>query len=182
MLDFTDEQKERVLALCLLLLGIFFFVEAQEFSTASRIFPQGASAIVIMGSILVLVKDYLPAVLQNMVEDNSSLGGDVTEEVDSEYVEEDVSEVELDTNVRKNIFSIHDSLFTGILISAYIVAGLLVSFVVATPIFAVVYGLTYRMAIWKIVLITIICLLLPFGFIELMNAPFDEGMLVGEVL
>lgn len=174
-----------------MLLGIMFvsstymFWETFNFTyTTARRFPRLTSGVVLVGSLLLLVRGYLPDRIEAII----------TEPAEIFQPDEEVAEVEresaakAETEPRKesavepeeNQLSvvdrpIHDSMFTALATIGYGLLGFTIGIFLATPVFIAVYMLWFRFDWLRVLGLTLFGWLIAYIFVLLLGIPIDHG-------
>ena len=174
-----DRVKQSILASFFLIVAIYIFVTAFEFAREAALLPQLSAAVVIIGCLLILLEKHLPEKLQAVVSEDVQLVQE-PDEIDISQDDTDDNSSNEDTSSKKakttdNLLGFHNSLVTGLIIVVYAVISYLVGFLLATPIMAVMYGIIFKLSVRNLLIVSAMSIIVPIGFIELMNAPLDEG-------
>lgn len=162
--------------------SIYMFVRAESWGFNTRVFPQVMAGAVVVGSLLLLFQDYLPEPLRKVVAGDAGAFGkteDLEEEIDRADAEAEADADDDDTEYDRPINPV---LFTAILITAYAAGGYLFSLLVMSPLFVATYLIWFRQP-WHIVLgLSLVAVLIAYGFSSLIIVPVDRGVLVGDLL
>lgn len=168
--------------LLLLFIGTatYMFLRAQSWGFDTKVFPQAMAGAVIIGSVLVILQDYLPEPLRKIVAGSASafaqteeLGEEMEQESDTESEEEAMADYDRPLN---------PVIATAILITAYAVVGYLFSLLVASPLFVAAYLIWFRQPWPVVVLLSLLGLLIAYAFAEIIIVPVDRGVLIGDLL
>lgn len=172
---------ERVLLVAILLIAGYMYIAANEFPEAPRAFPKLTAGITLLSGLLLLVRNYLPALLKRLVTDSE--GGVVSgqmAEVEQSEGESDRTTVDIDEMSTDRLIT-NDAFVTTLLIIGYVVAGYLFSILLATPVFIVLYLLWFRQSWWVIALTTSFGVGLVYLFMKVIYSPLDEGIFFGGI-
>lgn len=120
--------SDKTVAGFFLAIAAYIFYEAGSYPDVAGQFPQMIAAVTIVGCALIIVGEYLPRPLQNVITDDGDVFG--TAELEEEHDESTESD-----------YDPVDSTVTSLTIIGYVVLILFVGFLVATPLFVVAYGL-----------------------------------------
>jgi hypothetical protein len=161
------------------------FVRAQAWSFNTKVFPQSMAALVIVGTLLIIFQDYLPAPIRRLVAESGAAFGDTEDLEDLEDLEEEddggtlgPDEIELADYGRP----LNPVLATAIFITGYAVLGFYFSLLVMSPVFVAVYLVWFRQP-WPVVVgLSALALLIAYVFTTLIIVPIDRGVLVGDLL
>lgn len=146
--------------------SLFMFVDSFSFSYNASLFPQLTSGGVIIGSSLLLLRDYLPDSLNRIV---TAEGGVLTTDEQEEAADTDT---QTNQETRRNWY------FLAFSVTAYVVLGRLISLLWASPIFALMYSVWHKMEWYKVVMLTVVSYLIPKLLMRLVFLPIDEGILL----
>jgi hypothetical protein len=186
----SEITPEHIMLVILLIMGTVFFVRpiTEEYPEAASQFPQFTSAVVIVGSLLLLVRNYLPGALQTFVAESVSItdSSGTTDQYTNTSDEDDdgtdsteSTEPTADTGPRtigqQYGIEINDTAFMLGLSIAYLAIGYAVGLLYVTPLFVLAYTSWFRVR-WYIGLgLAILSTLVILGFIEFLLLPFDQG-------
>ncbi len=148
-----------------------------DIQSAAR-FPRLTASVVLVGSVLLLVRDFLPEPLRNPLVASGGMF-----EADEEFAErqEIVESVrEAGTSADERAIStvgrpVHDSLFTSLSVIAYAILGYSVGLLWATPLFVVAYGVWFRLRPLYTALLAAIAFGIAYSFMIVLNVPMDGG-------
>lgn len=177
---FRDLTSEHGLLIMFLAVAGYMFVRAEAWGHNSRIFPQMMAGAVIVGTVLLLVQDYLPGPIRTIVTGEASAFGRTEVEFEDEL--EEVRETPAEPEAPAYDRPVNPVLFTAVLITAYAVVGYLLSFLVASPLFAATYLVWFRKPWPLVLLLTLVAALIAFAFATVIIVPVDRGILVGDLL
>lgn len=176
---------EHLMLLTFIGLGIIFFTEPiiRDYPSDARAFPQMMSFVVILGSLLLLIQNYLPGPLQTFVAESVSIAQDVEDEdigiggEDEDEEKREVVEKEQPLHVVWG-YDLNNTIIMIAFSSIYFFLGWAIGFLYVTPFF--VFGYTYWFRVkWYIgLLLAIFATGIVYGFIVFLLMPFDEGMLI----
>lgn len=127
--------SDKTVAGFFLAVAAFAFYEAGSYSGVAGQFPRMIAGATIVGCTLLIIGEYLPRPLRNVITDDGDVFG--TAELEEEHDES--AETDYDPV---------DSAVTALVIIGYVVLILFVGFLVATPLFVVAYGLWKGLS-WK---------------------------------
>ncbi|WP_049928552.1 tripartite tricarboxylate transporter TctB family protein [Halopiger goleimassiliensis] len=167
---------EYVLLLLMVGSSTYMIWESYNFSiSAAATFPRLTGGFVLIGSLLLLFRSYLPEPLYSFVAESADLL-DVEDEELSDVEDEDAREASDEaTDISTVGRPIHDSVFTGASALGYGILSYAIGIMWASPIFVLVYGLWFKLS-WKSLLVLIpLSLLICFGFYEALNLRVDRG-------
>ncbi len=189
------KDRSEIALICFFLgMAVVFVVRTFEFrSESATLFPRLTAAVVIVGGMLLLLEDRLPAPLRRVVAepvdliDREEFSSDrsTTEPEESSDPAEDDSEADddrtdagkpaVDQGIGGRRLSSRTFLFLAVL--GYAVLGYVVSILVATPFFVAAYGRWNGQPPAYVAVLVVIGVALCLTFISLANAPLDRGLL-----
>ncbi|WP_255193124.1 tripartite tricarboxylate transporter TctB family protein [Natronobeatus ordinarius] len=176
-------------------------------SSSAALFPRLMAGVIVVGVVLLLVREYLPEPLRRVVAepvslvDQEELEHDATElETDTDDATEletdtdDATELETDTDDATELETDTDDAdatstraaerpltprqFTFAAIAGYVGLSYLFSILVATPLFVLAYATWFGHRRRTALALVVASLLVVFLFIELANAPLGDGRLL----
>ena len=161
----------------------YMFIRAESWQFNTKVFPQVMAGAVIVGSLLLLVREYLPTSLQQVV--TGRVGAFQTTEDLEEEIEEDEkagsADVEEDGSIQYDR-PLNPVLATGLLIVAYVLGGYLFSLFLMSPVFVAAYLLWFRQPWATVVFLSLLSLLIAYAFASMIIVPVDRGIIVGDLL
>lgn len=182
---------EEVVDMEKLLLGIMFvsstymFWESFNFSNISAArFPRLTAGVVLVGSLLLLIRGYLPDRIEAIItepaeifqpdEEVAEVERESTAEAETEPREESAAETEEN---RPSIVDrpIHDSMFTALATIGYGLLGFAIGIFLATPIFVAAYTLWFRFSWPRVLGLTLFGWVIAYAFVLLLGIPIDHG-------
>lgn len=168
----------------LLLMGIVFYTRPifEGYPDNARIFPQLTSAVVIAGSALLLLRNYLPGPIRKYVAESVSITSgdemveDVTEEGDTaESAEPPETERGHRTLGQQYGVDLNDTVFMMIMSTAYLILGYAAGLLYVTPIFVFAYTQWFKIR-WYVGLgLAALATVVIYAFIVFLLLPFDQG-------
>lgn len=174
-----DVDTEKLLALTLIVIATYMYIEARSFQGNVSTFPQMTASVVVIGSFLVIIKNYLPTPIKKAVTDTSRL----VDSNDEQIAELDEQRKESGTNKETDLKDDpahlkYRQIITFVLLVAYVVGSYLIGFLFASPIFVTAYTLIMRQP-WHVVAITsLIAFGIVYAFMIVLNIPVNDGLLV----
>ncbi|SNR46284.1 tripartite tricarboxylate transporter TctB family protein [Halorubrum vacuolatum] len=161
---------EHIVLLTMLVSSVYMLWDSFRFGIApAATFPRMMGSVVLIMTLLLIFRSYLPEPLRSVVADSPDLidvDEDFAAQEDDEETEEQISVVDR---------PIHDSLMVGTLIVGFGLLAYAIGIMWASPIFVAVYGLWFRLS-WKIILLlVVVSLLIGFGFFEALGLRVDRG-------
>ena len=194
---------EHVLLMTLLGLSVVFYVDPilKDYPENATVFPQLMAQVVGIGSLLLLVQNYLPGPLQKVVAEEVSMtesfeedrtegveaveeGNDVDDtDIDEKYIDtddDDAGDVEVkDLPLHQKWgFDINNTVIMIVFSSVYFALGWAVGFLYVTPLFVFAYMTWFRVNVIKSALLAVVATVVVYGFIVFLLMPFDQGALV----
>lgn len=174
----------------LLLMGIVFYTRPifEGYPDNARIFPQLTSAVVIIGSALLLVRNYLPGPVRKYVAESVSITSgdemvdDVTEEGGTDEPAESAEPTEpVETESGHRTLGQHygvdlnDTVFMMIMSTVYLILGYAAGLLYVTPIFVFAYTQWFKIR-WYVGLgLAALATVVIYAFIVFLLLPFDQG-------
>jgi len=177
---------EHLMLLTFIGLGIVFFAEPiiRDYPSDARVFPQMMSSVVIAGSLLLLLQNYLPGPLQTFVAESVSIAQDVEDE-DIGIGDEDADEDEKEAVVEKDQplhvawgSDLNNTVIMIVFSSVYFFLGWAMGFLYVTPLFVFGYTYWFRVKWYKGLVLAAFATGIVYAFIVFLLMPFDEGALV----
>lgn len=191
-MDTTSKIRDRIggldseqgILLLFIVISTYMFLRAQAWQYDTRVFPQTMAGLVIIGSLLLIFQNYLPEPIRKVVAgDTSAFQG--TEDLEDEIEQEERSEEQTEEQESESGHydrPLNPVLATALLILLYAGGGYLFSLLVMSPIFAAAYLIWFRQPWYIVVFLSLVALLIAFGFSSLIIVPVDRGILVGDLL
>lgn len=192
-----DTVTEKALLIIFIALSGYAYLESETFSQEVAQFPQLMALIVLIGSLLIFFQNYLPQPIYSVVAESSSIVDEPTESGvqegsnkistnESATMEEPLPENnENSTSVVNKLQrneSLHAMLFTAGATLGYVFASYYLSILIASPVFVIAYGLWFDIPKKVIVFISILSVVVIWGFVEILYIPLDEGALIGGIV
>ena len=174
---------EQMVILIFLVLSAYAFYEALSFQWESAIFPMITAAIVIIGCLMLLFRNYLPTVFEDLVSDEvqmmpSEADEDLVEAADTIGDKEDDVADETDDEAPLNR-PLSGTAATIALSTLYVIASYAVGILWMTPLFALVYTIWFRQPWPVIFIVTVLSGGAAYAFMSLLNLSIDSGELIG---
>lgn len=161
----TKLGTNRILAVIFTLGSAWALVTAFSFPSRDALFPQIAAAIILVGSVAILLLDLLPASVSDKIASADDLFNT------SELAEEGRTGPEVQDDRARYVLV----LLTG----GYLVVGYLVGLLWATPAFTLAYSVATGQKSYVVVLQTALSFGIAYGFMEILNLSIGEGVLTG---
>lgn len=184
---FEAVTPEHIMLVVLVLLGVMFYTVPiiEDFPDNARVFPQMMAAIVTTGSVLLLLRRYLPGPIQTFVAESVSLASDI-EEQEAELVEEEVPEREAtDDRPSKDEplhvawgYDVNNTVIMMVFSTVYLALGWAAGLLYVTPFFIFGYTSWFRVRWYYGVALAVLATLIIYGFVEFIAMPFDRGEIV----
>ncbi len=163
---------EYIVLLTMLVSSVYMLWQSYEFDIGSAgVFPRLTGAVVLIATLLLMFRSYLPDPLYSFVAESADLI-----DVDDEFTGEDEEEPDReDRRISVVDRPVHDSLMVAVFAVGYGILGYAIGILWASPIFVLIYGLWFRLS-WKVLLVLIpISLLIGLGFYEALGLRIDRG-------
>lgn len=172
---------ETLLLLIMFVSSAYMLWETFNFQSVSAArFPRLTAGTVLIGSALLLSRNYLPDRIEAILTEESEVF-ETDEELSQEF-DQSTSEQTTPSSETTELSvvgrPIHDSLFTAIAIVGYGVLGFAIGIYLATPIFVLVYARWFKLS-WKMtIVLTIIGVIIGDVFMGLLGVPLDRGQIL----
>lgn len=184
----TENKREQVTAehvmlVVLLVLSAVFLIEpvVSDYSDSARVFPQMTGAVVFVGSLLLLVRNYLPGPLQTVV----SQSVNVTTSDSASQAEEELAERQKgsDTEPKRTLardygYDVNDTVFMMVSATMYFFLGWAAGFLFVTPLFVLAYTTWFRVRPLIGIGIAVASTVVVYLFIEFLILPLDRGAIL----
>lgn len=183
---------EQGLLIFFLVTALYMFVESFEFQETAAFFPRLTSTLVIVGSVLLLLREYLPEPLGTFLADdgdgeqeNRRSRGPVDGAEDEEApAEPSAAETEEKDDVQQTTIFGRDVPIAGVnrgvltvLVAVYIALSYLIGMLWATPVFVLGYAAYARLPVYLTVALPIIGFAIAYVFMGFVYLPIDSGVL-----
>lgn len=162
-----------VIATVFFIVAAYAYWEARSFGSNTDLWPKILSAIIIILSLLLLIREFLPTALKDFM----SKSGEVIQ-VDEDLTQSDDEDVEKDVGVNRPL---DDAVFTVLSIIGYIILSYLFGMLWASPIFVAVYMLWFNIRLILVTIMSVMSFFLGYGFMKLLFLPLDQGILFGGI-
>jgi len=175
-----DIDSEDGLLVIFLGIGIFVYVSAEDFGSTAGLFPQMTSAVVVVGSIMLLFENYMPSFIQSYVAETTEVFG--TPDIDEADIEADLEDgAELKNTTTERVDEsrlISPSAFTSLSVLGYLVSSLLFGMLWMSPLFAFVYS-SWAEHRWYIRIgLILLSFVMAYGFMTILNLDLTNGWLI----
>lgn len=165
-----EKWGDYLIAILFLLVGVYAYWAARSFASRTALWPQIVSSVIIILSILLLLRKWLPEPLRQFMSEEKEIIS-----VDEEFEDMEAGELE-SKGVDRPIGS---TTFTALSISGYIILAYLFGLLWASPIYVAIHLLWHKTHVTYIVLLSTLSFGIAYGFMKLMYLPIDEGLLYG---
>jgi len=153
-------QSENVLVLLFLVMSTYMYIESSSFRPDAARFPRWVSLATVILCVVVLARNYLPEALKPLVTGT--------------VVEFGIERGEQSEGGDQRT----DPFYTLVaFIAIYLVLSFMVSLMIATPIFALLYGVWFRQPWYKTAFLVGVSVVLVLVFIYVFNTPLDQSYL-----
>ncbi|WP_336023865.1 tripartite tricarboxylate transporter TctB family protein [Halobellus salinisoli] len=149
--------------------ALYTFIDSYNHGWEAAIFPRFASAVVLVGCILILLKAYLPYPLNLLF----SEGGDFlsTDEMESTESEDSAMDKPEETGPENPVY-----VMMG-LVTAFAVLGYLFGLLWVAPLFVLVFGRYFDLPTAITVVLIALSMVVVLGFQWIFNIQMGEGLL-----
>lgn len=179
-----ENAEETGLLVVLLTVAGYMVYESFAYGETAGRFPRLTGGVVLIGAVLLLVREYLPDRVEAVVGDSAELFGSSADAETDQAERADVDD-EYETEAESGAADerrVSDSVFTTASIVGYTVSSYYVGMLWMSPLFVFLYSRWYRQPWWATGVLTAIAAGLAYGFMELLNLPLDEGVLLSSVV
>lgn len=175
---------EQMVILTFLVLSTYAFYEALSFQWEGAIFPMITAAIVIIGCLMLLFRNHLPTVLEDLVSDEVQMMPSEADEDLVEATEDTIGDEKDDVADETDGEAPLDRPLSGTtatitLSTLYVIASYAVGILWMTPLFALVYTIWFRQPWPVIFIVTVLSGGAAYAFMSLLNLSIDSGELIG---
>ena len=165
----------------LLGLSAVFLIEpiVSNYPDDARVFPQMTAAVVFVGSLLLLVRNYLPDPLYTFVAESINITTGDTSEAEEEISERE-EEIESETEPKRTLgreygYEVNDTVFMMVASTLYFFAGWAAGFLFVTPFFVLGYTTWFRVRPLIGIGLAVASTVIVYLFIEFLILPLDRG-------
>lgn len=187
-MTFEDQYKqltEKFVHMETLLLLIMFVSSAYMLwgtfsfdSIGAARFPRLTAGIVLIGSALLLFRNYLPDRIAAVLTEEPEVF-----ETDEDLVDQEAEQSTADQTVTSSETTeisivgrpIHDSLFAAIAIVGYGLLGFIMGIFLATPIFVLIYARWFKLSWRRTIGLVILGIAIGYVFMSILGVPIDRG-------
>ncbi|RKD88027.1 hypothetical protein [Halopiger aswanensis] len=168
----------------LLGLSVLFMVEpvVEDYPDDARVFPQLTAAVVFIGSVLLLLRNYLPEPLHMFVAESVSIASTDTSEIaegEAEFEEpepaDENEEYTKETLGSQYGYEVNETAFMVVTAILYFVGGWAAGFLFVTPIYILGYTLWFRVNPVISVVLAVLGTVIIYLFMTYLVLPFDQG-------
>jgi hypothetical protein len=183
-----DIDDERAMLLLFLAIGVIGFGLSFRYSADVSRFPQFATGIIIVGSVLLLVQDRLPGPVRRVVARDERVFGGASEfgEEMEEKASEEAEDADVETGETQpesaNRLDIDNQVFLVGLMFLYAGLGQLVGLLWVTPLFVFVYTTNNRKSWPTVGGLTVASFAIAYVFMVGLNLPLATGELTRGIL
>jgi hypothetical protein len=183
MVQFEEWDSEQGLLIFMVAVSAYMVIEANQWSQTSAIFPQFTGIATLVGSLLLLFREYLPQPLYAVVAGSTMIFEQSEEAAEDQQEERRQEREEMGVTESEELNRpLNPSLFTGILITVYIGASYLFSMLLVTPLFVIAYLVWFRQPWYTILVLTGLSVVLAYAFTTILIVPVDQGIYVDDLL
>lgn len=175
-----EDFEETGLLVVLLAVAGFMVYESFTYGETAGLFPQLTGSVVIAGSILLLLEEYLPKPIRSIVSEPANLfiASEDDEKTQRSQQKSTTDGDRKDRDDSSDSRLVPDSVFTTVSIVGYTVSAYYIGLLWMSPVFAFLFSRWYRQPWWVTGLLTTLAAVLAYGFMELLNLSLDEGVLL----
>ncbi|ADJ15342.1 tripartite tricarboxylate transporter TctB family protein [Halalkalicoccus jeotgali] len=166
----------------LLVLSAVFLIEpiVSNYPDDARVFPQMTAAVVLVGSLLLLVRNYLPGALGTVVNEsiNITTSDSSAQEQVAQREAEQTGSAPKRTLGREYGYEVNDTVFMVVSSTIYFFAGWAAGFLFVTPLFVLAYTAWFRIRPLLCVALAVLSTVIVYLFIEFLLLPLDQGQIL----
>ena len=171
--DSLKPYEEYLLGGLFLVAGSYAYIVARSWGFAVGTWPRLTAGIVVVLSVFVLIQNHLPQWLRSLIADGDTMfsrrqTGSATTASGSERVTDEGT--------------VSQALVTALFTIGYALAGYLVGFLWATPLFVFTYSYWNELGARKSGLLAVIGLGIAYGFAIVLGVPIDVGVVTEAVV
>ncbi|WP_245998639.1 tripartite tricarboxylate transporter TctB family protein [Halalkalicoccus subterraneus] len=173
---------EHVMLVALLALSAVFLIEpiVSDYPDDARVFPQLMASVVLVGSLLLLVRNYLPEPLYTVVGESINITTSDTASEAEEELSEREKEIEAETEPKQTLareygYDVNDTVFMMAAATLYFFAGWAAGFLFVTPLFVYGYTTWFRVRPAIGIGLAVLSTVIVYLFIEFLILPLDQG-------
>lgn len=176
-----ENAEETGLLVVFLSVAGFMVYRSYSYGETAGLFPRLTGGVVLVGTVLLLVREYLPDRMQAVVGESAELF-DTSEDADGDRSDAGGRSGTESESGAEGERRVPDSVFTTASIVGYTVSSYYVGMLWMSPLFVFVYSRWYRQPWWATGVLTALAAGLAYGFMELLNLPLDEGALLQSMI
>jgi hypothetical protein len=171
---------EYVILVVFLSFSTYFFVESYSLSRRANVFPRLTAGFTIVGTLLLLFRNYLPEPLRRVTAESTNITESLTADEDTDRaMAAQERRADRPTGTDRPI---PDAVFTGALVVSYVTLGYLLGLLWMTPLFVAGYTLWFGFRWYAVVLMSLVGFGIAYVFNSLLILSLDEGILTGAVI
>ncbi|KYH25446.1 hypothetical protein HAPAU_21180 [Halalkalicoccus paucihalophilus] len=179
---YEQATPEHVMLVVLLVLSVVFLIEpiVSNYPDDARVFPQMTAAVVFVGSLLLLVRNYLPGALGTVVNEsiNITTSDSSAQEQVAQREAEQTGSAPKRTLGREYGYEVNDTVFMVVSSTIYFFAGWAAGFLFVTPLFVLAYTTWFRIRTAVGVGLAVLSTVIVYLFIEFLLLPLDQGQIL----
>ena len=162
----------------------FMVYKSFSYGETAGLFPQLTGSVVLIGTALLLIQEFLPDRVQSVIGEPANLfsTSEDTERGRNDQPDtatESESEIRSDSGARNWV---PDSVFTTASIVGYTVSSYYLGMLWMSPLFVFVYSRWHQQPWWATGILTAIAAGLAYGFMEVLNLSLAEGVLLERIV
>jgi hypothetical protein len=162
---------EYIILLLFISISGYMMIKSADYSRRANIFPRLTAGATISGTILIILKNYLPSPLARIIKDSSSITDNISSDADKLKQQDSIEQ----RNQSGRSFS--SSTFTGVAVSVAIASGYLLGLLWVMPCFVGIYTLWFRFSWHRILILSAAAFGIGYIFDYLLVLPYREGIL-----
>ncbi|WP_336344621.1 hypothetical protein [Halalkalicoccus ordinarius] len=173
---------EHVMLVVLLALSAVFLIEpiVSDYPDDARVFPQMTASVVFVGSLLLLVRNYLPDPLYTFVGESINITTSESASEHEEELTEREKEIERETGPKRTLgrkygYEVNDTVFMMVAATLYFFVGWAAGFLFVTPFFVFGYTTWFRVRPLIGIGLAVASTIVVYLFIEFLILPLDRG-------
>lgn len=166
----------------LLALSAVFIIEpiVSNYPDDARVFPQMMASVVFVGSLLLIVRSYLPEPLYTVVNESINITTSESASKHEEELTEREKAIEAQAESKQTLgreygYEVNDTVFMMVSATLYFFAGWAVGFLFVTPLFVFGYTTWFRVRPLLGIGLAVASTIIVYLFIEFLILPLDRG-------
>lgn len=169
----TSYTHEYLLIILFLIISVYAYYQTLKWPSSTARWPKMVSGYIIIGTILMILRPYMPSALDPLYETTDAIEGAVSDEPLPE--QDEPQTVKEDDEFYRRFLP--DHIFAAIAITGYVGLGYLIGLFWATPIFILVYSFWFKIGKLNTAIVLVIGVATAYAFRTVINLPVMGGIL-----